>query len=385
MIRVKPKSKPSKSKKTVLTGTVSEGKGVITDVITDHPAFKVRGKKLRKEGMSPKKVLDKTFDDGTKRGDGLVKRMIRKSKDVREGLSHGDTRGVNELRKERKHRSNLKREKLKRRLQDRVLGGNKDLLAMVGTAPRVGSGAVPSILDYGITPQEAIFVANYVKFRDEHRAGRKAKLFEGKTSLKDMDEAIQRVVSNPNVAGAIRAALDDQVHRTLITSDRVLTQVAKIAFADPGDMFNKDGSVKNIHDIPVGLRSCISEMKHSAMYEGRGADRKVVGKLTSIKLSDHLGALKALLKDISDRKNPKGLVNNFYGSVGNLQVNTNIEGVIDDLNDRELRLLVKLAGEDVIDVPGDSGGNSKVGTKGIRSISKIDDLKAIERMGLKEG
>lgn len=211
-----------------------------------------------------------------------------------------------------------------------------------------GTGNIPSILDFGITYKEARFITEFIKDYDEVKSALKAKIITKSMVKLEQERVINELLSNPNVSIALQAAVQDQIHRTLVTSDRTITQIAKMAFSDPLEIFKDDGTgrIKAIKDIPPSLRCCISEMTNTNIYDGRGDDRVVIGHLTKIKLHDSLKALTVLLKDIRDKTNKVGTVNfnqfNNYGPGG-----LNIKDRLKDLSDQELDILVKLSNQGV--------------------------------------
>ena len=54
----------------------------------------------------------------------------------------------------------------------------------------------------------------------------------------------QRLLKNVEVQRAIQAAMDKRADKLEITADRVLQEIAKLAFLDPRKFFEDDGSLK---------------------------------------------------------------------------------------------------------------------------------------------
>jgi len=53
----------------------------------------------------------------------------------------------------------------------------------------------------------------------------------------------------PDVAAAIREAQAAAQARAAVTIDRIIAELAKLAFADPRDLFTADGRMKSIHEL----------------------------------------------------------------------------------------------------------------------------------------
>jgi len=216
---------------------------------------------------------------------------------------------------------------------------DKQLHKIRNTTLPVGSGAVPNLLDFGITFHEAKFVAEYSKDFDELRAAKAAKIVRPGMSKSDIEYIIDKTLSNPNVANALQNVVQDQIQRTLVTSDRTITQIAKMAFADPIELYNDDNTLKDMKDIPYAIRVCISEVTHNNLYDGHGADRRVIGQTVKVKLHDSLKALQILLKDFRDKGQKMQNINQFniFGPS-----NFNLQDRIKELSDNELDTLLKL-------------------------------------------
>jgi len=202
-------------------------------------------------------------------------------------------------------------------------------------------GNIPNLLDYGVTHKEAVFITEYVKDYDEIKAGKAARLIDGTMSRMEMDKRLNSVLLNPNVAKALQGCLQDQIYRTLVTSDRVITQIAKIAFNDPIGLYKEDGSetIRDMKDIPPALRYCISEVTNTNIYDGRGDDRRVVGHISKIKLHDSLKALQIILKDIREKGGLTGKITLNQYNYGTKNIRENLK----DLSDSELDVLLKLS------------------------------------------
>ena len=79
---------------------------------------------------------------------------------------------------------------------------------------------------------------------------------------------------------------------------RLSQELIDIGLVDIKDMFEADGSLRAIDDIPVELRRVIAGIEVAEIWEGVGRDRKVVGTLKKVKLNDKLKAIEMIGKKL---------------------------------------------------------------------------------------
>jgi len=93
---------------------------------------------------------------------------------------------------------------------------------------------------------------------------------------------------------AIREAL---AIRNEVTLDEVILDLANMSRFDLADLYDEDGDLKNIHDMPKAARQMISTMDIEAIYETDKSGHKVqVGNTKKIKLNNRLDVLEKLMK-----------------------------------------------------------------------------------------
>lgn len=82
--------------------------------------------------------------------------------------------------------------------------------------------------------------------------------------------------------------------RNRVTIDKLVQGLAAIVRLDPIDLFNENGTVKNLSDMPEVARKCIAELK---MMEVSGVDGPM-GTMKTIKLPSKLEAIEKLMKHL---------------------------------------------------------------------------------------
>jgi phage terminase small subunit len=72
-----------------------------------------------------------------------------------------------------------------------------------------------------------------------------------------------------------------------ITAERVLAELAKLAFFDPRKLYNEDGSLKKVTELDDETAACIAGMDEEKLYENFGKGQaKPTGTIKKIKFAD---------------------------------------------------------------------------------------------------
>jgi phage terminase small subunit len=116
----------------------------------------------------------------------------------------------------------------------------------------------------------------------------------------------QRLLKHVEVAKAVRAAKKARAERMAISQDRVLVELARIAFFDPRKLFDADGKPIAINQLDDDTAAALVGLDVLEEFEGSGEDRQFVGYTKKYKIADkntalanamrHLGMLKDSLK-----------------------------------------------------------------------------------------
>jgi hypothetical protein len=85
-----------------------------------------------------------------------------------------------------------------------------------------------------------------------------------------------------------------------ITIERTLKEVARVAYADPGRLFNPDGSMKAIADMDADTRALIASVETTEEQGSTGEDGQAGSTIRTrkVKLWDKNSALEKLLKHL---------------------------------------------------------------------------------------
>ncbi len=107
-----------------------------------------------------------------------------------------------------------------------------------------------------------------------------------------------RMLRNDKVQKYISEKIKEQEKRTKVTQDKVIQELAKIAFADIRSLYNDSGGLKNIKEIDNDIAGAIISLETLEEYEGYGDNREKVGDTRKVKLLDKTKALELLGKHL---------------------------------------------------------------------------------------
>lgn len=93
--------------------------------------------------------------------------------------------------------------------------------------------------------------------------------------------------------------INQNLKRIHVSKDRVLTEMAYIAFFDPRDIFDDNGNLKKISDWPEEAARALGTINNKELFEGTGEDRVQIGELKTVRPWDKLKALEMLAKHLN--------------------------------------------------------------------------------------
>lgn len=140
----------------------------------------------------------------------------------------------------------------------------------------------------GLTPKQARFVEEYLVDLNAAAAARRAGYSASRSEAMGYEN-----LTKPDIRNAIEAAQRERSARTGITADRVIAEIAKIAFADPRKVMSwGPGGVEllpsdKLSDADAAI---VSEVSESVSQSGSSIKVKLNSKLDALeKLAKHVG------------------------------------------------------------------------------------------------
>lgn len=141
-----------------------------------------------------------------------------------------------------------------------------------------------------LTPRQRRFVAEYLIDLNATQAAIRAGY-----SPKAAHSTGPRMMANAGVQAAIQAANKKREERTEITADRVLLELARIAFADVGLAFDASGAALPLDEIPEDTRRALANVESNEF----GLKLKFLEKTKALEL---LGKHKRLFTEVIEAK-----------------------------------------------------------------------------------
>lgn len=150
------------------------------------------------------------------------------------------------------------------------------------------------------------FAREYVKDRNATQAAirsgytEKTAYSQGNRLLKNAE--IKELIDELEAAAAKKAG---------VTHERVIKELARVAFLDPRKLFDDDRNAIDISDLDEDTAAAIAGVDVFEEYQGRGNDREFLGYTKKYRWADKLRALELLGKHLgifTDKVNLSGSV-----------------------------------------------------------------------------
>ena len=151
-----------------------------------------------------------------------------------------------------------------------------------------------------LTPKQAMFIAEYLVDGNATRAAIAAGF-----SPRSAEVTGARLLKNSKVAKALALRHARRVDKLEITAERVLGELAKLAFFDPGKLFDADGHLLPIVEMDDVTRAAIAgldvELREGATLLGVGLGVSTVRKVKLADKGQNLERLGRYLKLFTDK------------------------------------------------------------------------------------
>lgn len=130
-----------------------------------------------------------------------------------------------------------------------------------------------------LTPKQELFCLEYLKDLNATQAAIRAGYAESGARTEGA-----RLLANADVQAQIAEIAAKRNERIQIDADFVLRTLMSLADFDPQSIFNEQGGLLKIHEMPVAARKAISSFEIEELFSGRGEDREQIGVLKKVKL-----------------------------------------------------------------------------------------------------
>lgn len=147
-----------------------------------------------------------------------------------------------------------------------------------------------------LTPKQQRFVEEYLVDLNATQAYLRAGYRVKPTSARVQ---ASRLLADPNIAEAIEAAKAARSERTQITADRVLQELARLAFVDVRRLYRDDGGMKAPHELDDDTAAALAAVDVVEEFGPPGEEgRELVGYTKKAKLYDKGAALALAMRHL---------------------------------------------------------------------------------------
>lgn len=138
-----------------------------------------------------------------------------------------------------------------------------------------------------LTAKQTRFCEEYLIDLNATKAAERAKF-----SKKSAGQQAYQLLQKKEIQERITELQQARSKRTEIEADTVLIRLDQIGGVDIAECFTKDGTLKNVHDIPKELRQCIASIEVLEVEEwDPGSKEKIkIGETKKIKFWDKIKA-----------------------------------------------------------------------------------------------
>lgn len=141
--------------------------------------------------------------------------------------------------------------------------------------------------------------ARYASFVEAYlangRVGKDAAIKAG-YSAKSSEMQASRLLATPRVRTMLAERERAIAKKLEISTERVLREVARLAFFDTRQLFKPDGSPKAINELDDDTAAALAGLDVLEEFDGTGKDRVFVGYTKKYKLASKIEALDKLMK-----------------------------------------------------------------------------------------
>jgi phage terminase small subunit len=108
-----------------------------------------------------------------------------------------------------------------------------------------------------------------------------------------------RLLVNAGIAAAIAEAQAKRLGRLDITADRVLREVANLAFSDVRAWFDENGALLPIHELPDNVAAALGSIEVQRQRTTRGEEVTVEEHVIKVKAWDKVRSLDMLMRHLA--------------------------------------------------------------------------------------
>lgn len=143
---------------------------------------------------------------------------------------------------------------------------------------------------------DAAFVEHYLSL--QRNALQAYKKLHPKVSDKTAGVEGCKLLKKPSVSAMLAAREKELQNKLELTTERVLKELARMAFVDIRKLYKEDGSLKAPHELDDDTAAALASIETEELFEGRGEDREHVGTLRKVKIFSKSDAIRDAMKHL---------------------------------------------------------------------------------------
>jgi len=144
-----------------------------------------------------------------------------------------------------------------------------------------------------LTPKQEKFALEYVKLGNASKAYRVA-YNASKMNSNTIARKAQELLKHPKVSIYIDKLQEEIREKSKIDIERVIQEIAKVAFFDIRELFNEDGSLKSVKEVDEKTAKAISEITSNI---AKSEDNEIT-EVVKYKMHDKTKALDMLMRHL---------------------------------------------------------------------------------------
>lgn len=155
-----------------------------------------------------------------------------------------------------------------------------------------------------LTPRQEAFACGLAQGLSQAEAYRRAYPASLKWKDQSVWDAASRLAAHAEVQHRVAGMAQKAAKANEVTVERVLREIARLAFQDPRKFFTPAGEPLPLHELDDDTAAALAGFEVLELWEGKGESRQFVGYVKKYKLADKGANLERLgrhLKMFTDR------------------------------------------------------------------------------------
>ena len=157
-----------------------------------------------------------------------------------------------------------------------------------------------------LTPKQKLFIREYCRDLNATRAAIAAGYSKNGARVQ-----AYRLLANANISAEIAELTAKTCTKLEISAEKVLQELARLAFLDPRKFYNENGGLKHVTELDDDTAACLAGMEVEDLFDWNGEEKEQTGFCRKIKFADkgaNLERLGRYLKLFTDKVEHSGIV-----------------------------------------------------------------------------